>query len=266
MMRRRAMTMTIAAVLCLLLFSGRLAAAEKTFRGGGGGGYGGLEAGGGGGGGYSTPSEAAPSTPAAGETTTPSSGGGYSTPSVAAPSTPAAEETTTTPSSGGGGYGGATGKASSGGGGLDPDGDPEVGLNGKAIEEIVNEHNVFRAKEHVPPLVWNATLARFSQQYAETLKGNCQQIHSSSPYGENLMEGTPGLTWKITVDGWSEEKKNYHYDSDTCDPGKMCGHYKAVVWKTTTSVGCGRIKCNSGDTIIMCSYWPPGNYDGVKPY
>ncbi|CAD6266638.1 unnamed protein product [Miscanthus lutarioriparius] len=301
-MRRHATTM-IAAVLCLLLFSGRLAAAEKSFGGGGGGGYGGLEAGGGqqpqaeatatpqpevggGAGGYSTRSEATPYTPAAEETTTTpagassggeaaaaasggeasAGGGGYSTPSEAAPSTPAAEETTPAASSGGGGgYGAPAGKA---GGGLDPDGDPEVGLNEKAINEIVDEHNLFRAKENagLPPLVWNATLAKFSQQYAETLKGNCQQIHSSSPYGENLMEGTPGLTWKITVDGWSEEKKNYHYDTDACDAGKMCGHYKAVVWKTTTSVGCGRIKCNSGDTIIMCSYWPPGNYDGVKPY
>merc|ERR1711879_1067195 len=96
----------------------------------------------------------------------------------------------------------------------------------------------FRAKENagLPPLVWNETLAKWSQKHGETLKGNCQQIHSTSPYGENLMEGTPGLTWKITVDGWSEEKKNYHFDSDTCDAGKMCGHYKAVVWKTTTSV------------------------------
>jgi uncharacterized protein YkwD len=257
-MRRHATTM-IAAVLCLLLFSGRLAAAEKTFGGGGGGGYGGLEAGGG----QQHQQAEATATP---QPEVGGGAGGYSTPSEAAPSTPAAEETTPAASSGGGGgYGAPAGKA---GGGLDPDGDPEVGLNEKAIKEIVDEHNVFRAKEHasLPPLVWNATLAKFSQQYAETLKGNCQQIHSSSPYGENLMEGTPGLTWKITVDGWSEEKKNYHYDTDACDSGKMCGHYKAVVWKTTTSVGCGRIKCNSGDTIIMCSYWPPGNYDGVKPY
>ncbi|XP_002443648.2 pathogenesis-related protein 1A [Sorghum bicolor] len=260
MRRRHATTTTmIAAVLCLLLFSGRLAAAEKSF---GGGGYSGLEAGG------QQPetggaSEAALAG-AAEQTTTPaaySSGGDAAAASGGSAEASASSGGEAAAASGGGGGGGYGGK-------LDPDGDPEVGLNEKAIKEIVDEHNMFRAKENagLPPLVWNETLAKWSQKYAETLKGNCQQIHSTSPYGENLMEGTPGLTWKITVDGWSEEKKNYHFDSDTCDAGKMCGHYKAVVWKTTTSVGCGRIKCNSGDTIIMCSYWPPGNYDGVKPY
>ena len=139
-------------------------------------------------------------------------------------------------------------------------------MNQKAIDDILREHNLFRAKEHVPPLAWNETLAKFSQQYAETLKGPCKPVHSTSPYGENLMFGTGGITWKTTVDEWSNEKKSYHYGSNTCDPGKMCGHYTAVVWKSTTTVGCGRVKCNDGDTMIMCSYWPPGNYDGVKPY
>ncbi|CAL4897439.1 unnamed protein product [Urochloa decumbens] len=150
--------------------------------------------------------------------------------------------------------------------GLDPAGEPEYGLNQKAIDDILKEHNVFRAKEHVPPLTWNATLAKFSQQYAETLKSDCKMVHSTSPYGENLMLGSGGVTWKTTVDEWSDEKKSYHYGSNSCDAGKMCGHYTAVVWKGTTTVGCGRVVCNNGDTMIMCSYWPPGNYDGVKPF
>lgn len=154
--------------------------------------------------------------------------------------------------------------------GLDPAGEPEYGLNQKAIDDILREHNAFRAKEHVPPLAWNATLARFSQRYAEeTLRGPCKMVHSTSPYGENLMQATGGgggVTWKATVDQWSDEKRSYHYGSNSCDAGKMCGHYTAVVWKGTTSVGCGRVKCDNGDTMIMCSYWPPGNYDGARPY
>ena len=46
---------------------------------------------------------------------------------------------------------------SGGGGGdnkqVDDDGEPVDGLSPKAIANIVSEHNVFRAKEHVPPLV-----------------------------------------------------------------------------------------------------------------
>ncbi|PVH63273.1 hypothetical protein PAHAL_3G509600 [Panicum hallii] len=232
-------TMTIA-VLCLLLFSGRLVAASKSFSGGG---YGGET----GGGESAAAAEPPPETAYQNaEPATPSSESSSS-------STPSSESSST-PSSGGGGYG------------LDPAGEPENGMNQKAIDDILKEHNLFRAKEHVPPLAWNETLAKFSQQYAETLKGPCKPVHSTSPYGENLMFGTGGITWKTTVDEWDGEKKNYHYGSNTCDPGKMCGHYTAVVWKSTTTVGCGRVKCNNGDTMIMCSYWPPGNYDGVKPF
>lgn len=115
---------------------------------------------------------------------------------------------------------------------------------------------------------WNTTLAKFSQEYAESkLKKDCKMVHSDSPYGENLMYGSGAISWKKTVDTWSDEKKSYHYGANTCDPGKMCGHYTAVVWKDTTSVGCGRVLCDDQkETMIMCSYWPPGNYENQKPY
>ncbi|XP_062204513.1 pathogenesis-related protein PR-1 type-like [Phragmites australis] len=231
-MCRHAMVRIHAAVLCLLLlFSGRPAAASKTF------------------GSDSTapkdesltptPESPSESAPAIGQSETPAASGEGSSSTDLANGTPSSAES--------------------------PD-EPTDGLNEKAINDIVKEHNVFRAKEHVPPLQWNATLAKFSQQYAEQLKGECKMVHSTSPYGENLMLGTGAVTWKTTVDMWSAEKESYHYGSNTCDPGKMCGHYTAVVWKGTTAVGCGRVKCNNGDTMIVCSYWPPGNYDGVRPF
>ncbi|CAN6339230.1 unnamed protein product [Urochloa humidicola] len=282
-----------AAVLCLVVVlssGGRPAAASKSF---GGGGYGGA--------GESVVGQNEPETWAGPllpppEVVIPKGAViGYSTPEGSV-SYPAADPNAATAASTNnkGGYGGSAstapadkttkaapaaasasgnGNNNNGGGvgsspsyGLDPAGEPEYGLNQKAIDDILKEHNAFRAKEHVPPLTWNATLAKFSQGYAETLKSDCRMVHSTSPYGENLMLGSGGVTWKTTVDEWSDEKKSYHYASNSCDAGKMCGHYTAVVWKGTTTVGCGRVVCNNGDTMIMCSYWPPGNYDGVKPF
>ncbi|CAN6348656.1 unnamed protein product [Urochloa humidicola] len=191
--------------------------------------------------------------------------GGSATPSSSSSTTPAPADKKASPAAASSGNNNA-GVSPSPSYGMDPAGEPEYGLNQKAIEDILKEHNAFRAKEHVPALTWNATLAKFSQQYAETLKADCKMVHSTSPYGENLMLGSGAVTWKTTVDEWSDEKKSYHYGSNSCDAGKMCGHYTAVVWKGTTTVGCGRVVCNNGDTMIMCSYWPPGNYDGVKPF
>uniref|UniRef100_A0ACD5X2H3 Uncharacterized protein n=1 Tax=Avena sativa TaxID=4498 RepID=A0ACD5X2H3_AVESA len=160
---------------------------------------------------------------------------------------------------------------SGGGGGgknqVDDDGEPVDGLSQNAIANILKEHNLFRAKEGEGPLTWNATVAKYAQQYAEKRKGDCALKHSTGPYGENLMYGDgKSWTWRHTVDEWSEEKKNYHYNTNTCDPGKQCAHYTAVVWKDTTSVGCGRVTCTSGDTLMVCSYYPAGNYEGEKPY
>ncbi|KAM3253541.1 hypothetical protein ACQJBY_047555 [Aegilops geniculata] len=166
------------------------------------------------------------------------------------------------PSTSGGSYaGGGANKQ------VDDDGEPVDGLSPKAIENILKEHNAFRAKEHVPPLTWNATVAQYAQHYANERKGDCALKHSTGPYGENLMYGEGrAWTWRHTVDEWSEEKQNYHYGTNSCDAGKQCGHYTAVVWKHTTAVGCGRVTCTSGDTLMVCSYYPAGNYDGEKPF
>uniref|UniRef100_A0A0D3HX29 SCP domain-containing protein n=1 Tax=Oryza barthii TaxID=65489 RepID=A0A0D3HX29_9ORYZ len=73
------------------------------------------------------------------------------------------------------------------------------GLNEKAISDIVREHNMFRTREHVPPIVWNATLARYAQEYADLRRGDCQLEHSHGPYGENMIEEVSALLIKAAA-------------------------------------------------------------------
>jgi hypothetical protein len=77
--------------------------------------------------------------------------GALSIPATYEPAAPAAEgeasaSASATPAQegGGGGYGG--------GGSSEQSSEPLNGLNEKAINDIIKEHNLFRAKEHVPPL------------------------------------------------------------------------------------------------------------------
>lgn len=58
-------------------------------------------------------------------------------------------------------------------------------------------------------------------------------------------------------------------DNSPGDFSKETGHFTQLVWKNTTSVGCGRTECN-GDGgnkapgwYVVCEYYPPGNVVGA---
>ncbi|XP_010527028.1 PREDICTED: pathogenesis-related protein 1-like [Tarenaya hassleriana] len=135
-------------------------------------------------------------------------------------------------------------------------------------QDYVNAHNRARAEVGVGPVSWDNTVAAFAQNYARQRAGDCRLIHSGGGgrYGENLAMSTGGLTGVDAVALWVNEKVDYDYNSNTCRPGKVCGHYTQVVWRNTVRIGCAKVRCNSGGTFITCNYDPPGNYVGQKPY
>ncbi|MCP4702865.1 MAG: hypothetical protein GY862_39295 [Gammaproteobacteria bacterium] len=137
---------------------------------------------------------------------------------------------------------------------------------------IVAMHNGWRQKIGVPNLKWSKELAKYAQAWADQLKSkNCQMKHRSGAsrsraYGENLAWGSGFmLTAERAVNMWAGEIANYNYANNTCKPGKVCGHYTQVVWKSTSQVGCGMASCGSS-SIWVCNYNPPGNYIGRKPW
>ncbi|KGN43826.1 pathogenesis-related protein 1A [Cucumis sativus] len=134
-------------------------------------------------------------------------------------------------------------------------------------KNYIDAHNAVRAAVGVEPLHWNSTLADYAQNYANTKIATCQMEHSGGPYGENLAEGNEVMTAETAVSLWADEKKHYDYNSNTCsnDPSN-CLHYTQLVWSNTKSVGCAQVKCQNNWVFLICSYYPPGNYNGQRPY
>jgi len=148
---------------------------------------------------------------------------------------------------------------------------------------IIATHNKWRADVGVTEtLSYSPELALSAQAWADNLKLNnhCQMKHSKpdGQYGENLYWAS-ALTWsdgrielqKVTpakvVNSWGSEKPDYNYASNRCVPGKMCGHYTQMVWRTTTSVGCAKAICeDTQEQVWVCQYQPAGNWIGRKPY
>ncbi|XP_047983506.1 basic form of pathogenesis-related protein 1-like [Salvia hispanica] len=131
--------------------------------------------------------------------------------------------------------------------------------------DFLEAHNRARAEVGVAPLAWNETVAGYALRYAYKRYGDCEMEHSMGPYGENLAEGWGRLSAVDAVGMWVSEKSCYDHSSNSCVGGE-CLHYTQVVWRDSTHLGCARRQCRNGWLFVICSYDPPGNYIGQRPY
>jgi hypothetical protein len=134
--------------------------------------------------------------------------------------------------------------------------------------QVLSTTNKDRALNQAPPLVWNAQLAQFAQNWAN----NCTWAHSGGPYGENLFGMWSSATTTnytsqtpYAINAWYQEISSY----DFTKPGfyEATGHFTQLVWKSTTAVGCAwnTVPCmNNGYNFFkfVCEYNPPGNIIG----
>lgn len=144
--------------------------------------------------------------------------------------------------------------------------------------EWVGAHNRWRSQAGAPPLHWSPTLAETAQAHADFLKSSqgCRPVHSAADLGENLFWASPirysdgsvelqPVTPTQAVDGWGGEKADFDHAANRCAPGKVCGHYTQLVWKSTSELGCGKAVCPDSSQIWVCNYRPAGNIIGQRP-
>lgn len=138
--------------------------------------------------------------------------------------------------------------------------------------QFLFHHNLARAYKLEIPLVWDSDLEQYARWWAgQRAAADCEPRHSfpedDFKLGENIYWGS-GSTWTPgdAVRAWVEEGRYYDYETNSCEDGKVCGHYTQVVWRNTRRIGCARVVCTDGDVFMTCNYDPPGNYIGERPY
>ncbi|KAL1895422.1 hypothetical protein Sste5346_005228 [Sporothrix stenoceras] len=129
---------------------------------------------------------------------------------------------------------------------------------------ILNSTNFFRSEHNATAITWNKTIAAFADEYLAN-DTDCTFAHSGGPYGENIAVGFQSVHGAIDAFGLEREKYNYN------DPGfsEATGHFTQLVWKASTTVGCGRRLCGGNSAgekstgwFLVCEYWPRGNVIG----
>ena len=141
-------------------------------------------------------------------------------------------------------------------------------MSARDVEAITAYHNKVRADVGVGPMKWSAALAAYAQGWADQLAGTtCKMAHRTQPrYGENLFQGTTGFYSAVdAAKAWETEKRAYGGGALTQSNAHSVGHYTQMVWRDTTTLGCGEAMCNK-TLIVTCNYDPPGNYIGRRPY
>jgi len=126
---------------------------------------------------------------------------------------------------------------------------------------ILDAHNFYRDEHNASALTWNTTSAAYALDWAS----KCQFQHTGGPTGENLAAGYANAT--AAVDGWGGERVDYKFGKNPTGFSEKTGHFTQVVWRNTTSVGCGRFACNGKNKTpgyyVVCEYYPPGNVNGA---
>ena len=132
----------------------------------------------------------------------------------------------------------------------------------------LKQHNVYRAKHGVPPLVLSAQLNDVAQHNAEQLARTNQLVHSdNTQLGENLYAfGSSGQALprsEAVVDRWYGEIQNYNFNKPSFHTGT--GHFTQLVWKSSKELGMGMAQAADGTWYVVANYSPPGNISGQFP-
>jgi uncharacterized protein YkwD len=124
----------------------------------------------------------------------------------------------------------------------------------------------------VPDLIWDDTLQRTAQSYANYLASTNRFEHSKDnlDLGENLAGDSTDDKLEALTDGiahWYHEITHYNFDNPSRSViGIKAGHFTQLVWKSTTNLGVGMAwNPKRRWWVIVANYSPAGNFKGEYP-
>jgi Cysteine-rich secretory protein family len=142
---------------------------------------------------------------------------------------------------------------------------------------VLNSTNTIRKIHLAPALTWNETLATYATNYS-TL---CHTRSSHSSFGENIASSKENVisaieSWNLKLPTLQLTLSNLTALEKDLTPKKLAKSlqkakaFTQLVWKNTTSLGCGRTLCGGSGGgqngihgwLVVCEFNPKGNIVG----
>jgi len=135
-------------------------------------------------------------------------------------------------------------------------------------DDMLQQHNDYRAKHNDDPLSMDDTLMNMAQEWADHLAANNAFEHSSNDFrtvngecvGENIYMASGGEASAIDATrSWYCEVDDYYNTINKWQNSPAIGHFTQVVWKDSHKVGFGIATGSDGMTRVVAQYQPCGN-------
>ncbi|VDL93385.1 unnamed protein product [Schistocephalus solidus] len=134
-------------------------------------------------------------------------------------------------------------------------------------------NNLIPAPVQMNILQYSEELEAFAEKWANRCVWDFPDAFKHPEFAElgmnvaTIGRGDREVTLQELFEIWLRGAKHYAYDTNTCTA--FCQHYTQVIWDNTEELGCALHFCNgTGEArkVFVCVYWPPGNFEGRRPY
>lgn len=121
-------------------------------------------------------------------------------------------------------------------------------------------HNLYRRMHRSPTVKLNDTLMKVAQDWAdhEVTQDKLEDIPGKRTNVDNIFEiiGEKNMSKeaavKLAMENWYQSIAEYDWSKPRASA------FSQIVWKDTTDIGVG-VSSLGDKTIVVCTYWPPGN-------
>ncbi|VUZ50102.1 unnamed protein product [Hymenolepis diminuta] len=145
----------------------------------------------------------------------------------------------------------------------------KTSLTPRERQWLINFHHCQRAQ--VKPPAANMMYMNYSMELEELAASKLSSCKMAEINKMDIGNYSWNLVFTVNeipnieefVSAWAHQRR--HFENSPNGTCSYCGEYKKIIWATSREMGCARKQCEN-QTILLCIYFPGGNWRTDSPY